>query len=80
MQPVWPEIDVKSSPNFPRVAQKVATVVFFQNSSKSHQTFGVTFERKFLKIAQSGHTVQCAQVMNPMVAGKTCLDENKMRL
>ena len=54
--------------------------MFFQNSSKSHQTFGVTFERKFLKIAQSGHTVQCAQVMNPMVAGKTCLDENKMRL
>ena len=52
VSPAWPEVTIKSSPNFPQVVPKVDTVVFylksntFLNSPKSHQFLG-TFLNNF---------------------------------
>ena len=62
---VWPAVGVKSSPIFPKVAQKVANAVFkrvrfFKIAKKSCQWFGLLLLEillpRTLKIAKSGHT------------------------
>ena len=66
--PVWPDVEVKSSPNFRKVIQKwlVSHSNFylksdvFQNSPKRHHAFGQICEKIFhqelSRVAQSGHT------------------------
>ena len=51
---VWPDVRIKSSPNFPKIAQKVVTAVLtekvlFFKIAKSHLIYKASFERKFIK-------------------------------
>ena len=77
-QAVWPDVEIKSSQSFPKVAQKGATVILtllrrdlFQIGPKSHQIFRQLWKKAcgqdLSKIAQSGHTGQ-----KPALDAMTC--------
>ena len=60
---VWPDVEIKSSPSFPKVAQKGATVVrimlftFTQKGIINFDHFLKNIcQKDFSKIVQSGHT------------------------
>ena len=71
LQSVWPDVEIKSSPNFTKRCPKISHSNFylkfdaFQKRAKSRPYIWVNSERNFVtkyhcKIAQSGHTAAAA--------------------
>ena len=69
---VWPDVGVKSGPILPKFGPKIShnsfclKVTFLKIVRKSCQIFGnivIIFLSRTLKIAQSGHTLDCAVIL-----------------